>query len=154
MKVKMQWFCWIFLFVLSCVSCKKDYQTFEYTFTMENVSNYKMMFSFDNEKNFRTEVQNYFMDRWAHTSNPKIRTGVLTDEQYAHLYSLLKDSDLFAMEDQYGFEEGTVDEEGILTQIMFTADGETKYVSIRNLSRQKFGRSFRELLKESVASFD
>ena len=139
--------CSILLFTM----CHKDFETFEYTFSIESVSNHKMTFSFDNQKKYRTEVQNYFMDRRAHTSEPQIETGILTDEQYNHLYGLIKNSDLFEMEDMYGFEEGTKDEEGLLTQIVLTADGETKYITIRNLFRQRFSNSVQELLNESVS---
>lgn len=141
--------CVFALVCLSFLSCKDSFQTFEYTFSIESVSNYKMTFSFDHQKNYKTEVQNYFMDRRAHTSSPKIREGRLTDEQYTRLCDLVKESDLLDMKDMYGFDDAR-DEDGLLTQIVLTVDGETKYISIRNLSRQKFGKPFQELMKESV----
>lgn len=138
---------WSFSFVLLCAGCKeKDYQTFEYTFTMESVASYRMTFSFDQDKNYRTEVRNYYMSRKA-----QVNTGVLTDEQYAHLYSLLTESDLFSWEDSYGFGEEPLVENDLLIQISLEADGKTKYISIGEKTDQKFSKPFRELVRESIA---
>ena len=136
--------------VLSCTGCKRDYQTFQYTFTLESVSNYKLTFAFSDKKEYRTEVANYFMSRGM--GEPTVKAGLLTEEQYAYFYGLLKESDLFSMKDSYGFEEETGNENDLLAQITFTADGKTKYISIRNLSRisQDLPKSFRQLMTGSV----
>lgn len=131
-------------------ACKRDFKTFEYACSIESVSNYKMVFTFDQNKHYKTEVYNYFMDRKSHKPSPKIKEGTLSDEEYAAFYQLLKQSDLLGMEDMYGFDDDAPDRDGVLTQIVLTADGETKYITIRNLSAQKFPEPFQQLLKKSV----
>lgn len=142
--------CVLAFLLLVLAGCKKDYRQFEFNYSMESVSNYKMAFSFDSDKHFKTEVYNYYMDKMARKARPKVVTGVLTDEEYAELYALLKEADLFGMDDTYGFDDETPDEDGILTQLIFSADGETKYITIRHLRDQKFPAAFQRLMNKSV----
>lgn len=146
MKAITRWMFRVSFLVLLCVGCKgKGYRTFEYTFSMETVASYRMTFSFDQDKNYRTEVRNYYMSR-----KTNVKTGVLTDEQYARLYDLLTKTNLFSFDDSYGFDGKTIADNDLLIQVTLNADGKTKYISIGDLYNQEFPKSFRELVRESI----
>ena len=132
------------LLLLPLTGCKRDFKEFSFSYSMESVSNYKVMVMFDSDKNYRLEKYNYYMDNFAKKRDPKIYDGKLSDEEFEVLKPILRDCGLFSMEDSYGFEEGSKSTD-IVYQISFTADGREKFISIRGGSH-KFPSSFYELI--------
>lgn len=134
----------IALLLLPLSGCKSDYKEFSFSYSMESVSNYKVMVMFDSNKNYRLEKYNYYMDNFAKKRDPKIYEGKLTDEEFAALKPILIDCDFFTMDDSYGFDKEAGDTY-VMYQISFTADGREKFISIRGGSH-KFSSSFHELV--------
>ncbi|MDR1356618.1 MAG: hypothetical protein LBJ58_02995, partial [Tannerellaceae bacterium] len=122
-------------------------ENFTFTYSMESVNNYKLTCFFHSDKTYKIEEHNYFMDNHAGIRAPRIKEGVLTDEEYAEVVERLSACDFYALKDAYGFDKeisGMVD---ILYQISFTSEGKTKHVSIRSNDDNSFPPHFIDLLK-------
>ena len=100
MKMQKTWLVMVGLFLMLCAtSCKRADKPFTFSYSMESVNNFKVMLSFDSDQKYRVERYNYFMDNFAHKRDPKIVEGVLTDEEYDRLATLVNEADLLSMED-------------------------------------------------------
>lgn len=130
------------------VTCKQEPKTFLFTYSMESVDNYKVVVSFDSGKKYKIEEYNYFLDNQANKKEPKIKEGVLTDEEYATIKEKIFKANLFKMNDTYGFdgEDSRSDLGDIMYQIYLSGDGEEKYISIANNKELKFPAPFIELV--------
>ena len=82
-----------------------EMEEFTYTFSMESVGNYKVDFQMNPDSTFQIEQQDYFFDRYAKKSSPNIRQGTLSSEEFAKFDKLIRESDLYSMEDSNGFDE-------------------------------------------------
>lgn len=128
--------------------CKEKLGDFEFVYTVENVSNFKTSFTLDSDGSYRIEKFNYYMDNMEGKARPVIENGTLTAEQLAGMRVLLEKARLSDMKDQYGFEDGTSDEDGFFTQLALSSGGKTKYITIRNIKSQKFPQSFLDLVRK------
>ena len=101
--------------LLGCYSKKNEndstrlteMEEFTYTFSMESVGNYKVDFQMNPDSTFQIEQQDYFFDRYAKKSSPNIRQGTLSSEEFAKFDKLIRESDLYSMDDSYGFDENS-----------------------------------------------
>lgn len=150
MKIQKFWFAVVGLFLILCsISCKREVKPFTFSYSMESVNNYKVMLSFGSDKQYRVERYNYFMDNFAHKRDPKIVDGVMTEEEYDRLATLVAESDLLSMKDSYGFEQAPTGALGdVVYQISYTCGGEEKYISIRSTEDQRFSNAFVKLVRE------
>lgn len=150
MKIQKFWFAIVGLFLILCsISCKREVKPFTFSYSMESVNNYKVMLSFGSDKQYRVERYNYFMDNFAHKRDPKIVDGVMTEEEYDRLATLVAESDLLAMKDSYGFEQAPTGALGdVVYQISYTCGDEEKYISIRSTEGQRFSNAFVKLVRE------
>ena len=144
------WLVIVGLFLILCVtSCKREVKPFTFSYSMESVNNFKVMLSFGSDKQYRIERYNYFMDNFAHKRDPKIVEGVMTDEEYDRLATLVVESDLPSMKDSYGFEQEPTGALGnVVYQIAYTCGGDEKYISIRSAEGQRYSDTFVELVHE------
>ena len=150
MKMQKTWLVIVGLFLILCVtSCKREVKPFTFSYSMESVNNFKVMLSFGSDKQYRIERYNYFMDNFAHKRDPKIVEGVMTDEEYDRLATLVVESDLPSMKDSYGFEQEPTGALGnVVYQIAYTCGGDEKYISIRSAEGQRYSDTFVELVHE------
>ncbi len=150
MKIQKFWFAIVGLFLILCsISCKREVKPFTFSYSMESVNNYKVMLSFGSDKQYKVERYNYFMDNFAHKRDPKIVDGVMTEEEYDRLATLVAESDLLSMNDSYGFEQVPTGALGdVVYQISYTCGGEEKYISIRSAEGQRFSNAFVKLIRE------
>ena len=84
-----------------------EMEEFTYTFSMESVGNYKVDFQMNPDSTFQIEQQDYFFDRYAKKSSPNIRQGTLSSEEFAKFDKLIRESDLYSMDDSYGFDKNS-----------------------------------------------
>lgn len=150
MKLRMTWLAVLGMSLILCVtSCKQEMKPFSFSYSVESVNNFKVMLSFDSDKHYKVERYNYFMDNFAHKKDPKILEGELTDEEYETLAHWIDKSDLFSMEDSYGFEQSASDSMGdIVYQISLVSGGKEKYISIRSQEGQRFSNAFIQLVRK------
>ena len=150
MKIQKNWLAVVgVLLILCATSCKREIKPFTFSYSMESVNNYKVMLSFGSDKQYKVERYNYFMDNFAHKRDPKIVDGVMTEEEYDRLATLVAESDLLSMKDSYGFEQAPTGALGdVVYQISYTCGGEEKYISIRSAEGQRFSNAFVKLIRE------
>lgn len=135
--------------LLACGSKKKQpLCDFAFTYTMEVIQQYKVSFSFDSQKRFRTEIANHYMDKVENKRRPEIKAGRLTDEQFDRLKTLLEEADLPSMKEDYGFDRRTQASQDILVQLILTQGEEKKYISILYNREQRFPPPFVRLMSE------
>ena len=106
---------------------------------MESPGNYKIQVSFDDQKNYKVERYNYFMDNFARKRDPKILEGTLTDGEFEQVRAVLGEARIFDMNDSYGFEKevSSKDMGEVLTQVYLKSEGKEKYISIRDMMNEK-----------------
>lgn len=126
----------------------KSFKQYEFSYTVENLSQFKLVFTFDSEGNYKIEKCNFYMDNAQGKIRPVMENGKFTDEEFERFDSLLRNADIFNMKDMYGYEDSSKDEDGFFTQIVLSADGQQKYVTIRNITEQKFPKPFLDFIKE------
>lgn len=88
------------------------------------------------------------MDNAQGEIRPVMESEKFTEEEFDRFDKLLRNADIFSMEDMYGYDESSKDEDGFFTQIVLMADGKQKYVTIRNVTEQKFPQPFLDFIKE------
>ncbi len=129
-------------------SCPRSFKEYEFSYTVENLSQFKLVFAFDSEGNYKIEKCNFYMDNAQGEIRPVMESGKFTEEEFDRFDKLLRNADIFSMEDMYGYDESSKDEDGFFTQIVLMADGKQKYVTIRNVTEQKFPQPFLDFIKE------
>ena len=125
---------------------KTEFKEFSFMYTVESTASYQLSVTFDSDRNFRIERHNFLMDNHNRRHAPQIKQGTLTDEEYARLKKAVEESQLFTMEDSYGFEEES--NYPVMYQISLTADGREKFVSIRHHAEARYPQSFIELIDQ------
>ena len=122
-----------------------EMEEFTYKFSMESVGNYKVDFQMNPDSTFQIEQQDYFFDRYAKKSSPNIRQGTLSSEEFAKFDKLIRESDLYSMEDSYGFDENS--DNSIIYLVELKDGDEVKYVSINVETEHRFSNEFTELIE-------
>lgn len=147
MKTKLILCCCISLLACGCKK-KQPLRDFAFSYTMEIIQHYRVSFSFDSQKRFRTEIANHYMDKVENKRRPEIKAGRLTDEQFDRLKTLLEEADLPSMKEDYGFDKHTQASQDILVQLILTQGEEKKYISILYNREQRFPLPFVRLMSE------
>jgi hypothetical protein len=122
-----------------------EMEEFTYKFSMESVGNYKVDFQMNPDSTFQIEQQDYFFDRYAKKSSPNSRQGTLSSEEFAKFDKLIRESDLYSMEDSYGFDENS--DNSIIYLVELKDGDEVKYVSINVETEHRFSNEFTELIE-------
>lgn len=138
----------VLVVLIAYFSYPKSFKEYEFSYTVENLSQFKLVFAFDSEGNYKVEKCNFYMDNAQGEIRPVMEKGKFTDEEFERFDRLLKEADIFSLEDMYGYGESSKDEDGFFTQIVLSADGKQKYVTIRNVTEQKFPQPFLDFIKE------
>lgn len=148
MKLRITLFAVLSVFLSVCLTgCKQELKDFSFSYSMESVSNYKLVVMFDSNKTYRIEEYNYLMDNIERKRDPKIKEGTLSDEEYEALKPLLQKCNFFKMKDSYGFDEAINRDMGdIMYQVSFSSEGKEKYISIRDSETSQFSGSFVKLI--------
>jgi hypothetical protein len=135
----------VFLLFLLAGCRQSELKEFEFSFTIENISSYKITLDIDYEKNYSIQEQNIFFDLQEKRENIKTHTGKLTNDEWAEFKTLISRSRLFNMKDSYGFEHNPNPSDplsNLIYQINYTVDGKTKYISIRPNDTNKYSGNF------------
>jgi hypothetical protein len=136
------------LFAVLQTGCGNRLKEFSFSYSMESVNYYKVAVSFDSNKAWKIEIHNYYMDNHSGQQAPAIREGTLTAEEYRTLTGLLAKCRFAKMQDAYGFDRDADEYAGdIMYQVSFQTPGESKFISIRNISDHTFPLPFIDLLK-------
>ena len=139
--------------LLGCYSKKNEndstrlaeMEEFTYKFSMESVGNYKVDFQLNPDSTFQIEQQNYFFDRYAKKNAPNSRQGTLSSEEFARFDKLIRESDLYSMDDSYGFDENS--DNSIIYLVELQGGDDVKYVSINVETEHRFSYEFTELIE-------
>ena len=119
---------------------------FAYTYSMENVNNFKIEFEVNSDATFKISQYNFFFDNFEQTKKPFSTEGTLDSDEFSTLKKLLQQSNIQDMEDSYGFDEKTASDSDILYMIELKQDGKSKYVSINDNDANSFSKKFTELI--------
>ena len=122
-----------------------EMEEYSYMFSMESVGNYKVDLQLNTDSTYQIEQYNYFFDRHARTNTPNIRQGKLTSEEFVKIDKLIRESDLYNMDDSYGFEDNS--DNSIIYIIKLQEGDVPKYVSINAGSNHRFTKEFTELIE-------
>lgn len=142
-----------FIFVVLLFGCNSNggdngssnLKNYTYRFSMENVGNFKVDFQMNPDSTFQIEQQNYFFDRQAGTNTPHSRQGVLSAEEFSRLNQLVIDSDIYGLDDSYGFDENS--DNSIFYTIELHQGEKNKYVTINAGTDHRFSDEFSELIE-------
>ncbi len=148
MKKQMEWLASLLIMIsVFLVSCKKELKDFKFSYSIESVDNYRLMVTFNSDKTYRIEENNFYMDKFAKRQHPKITEGTMADEELTELKPLLSDCDFFQMKDSYGFEDEASDvTNGLMYQISFSSEGKEKFISIRYSENGNFSKPMARLI--------
>lgn len=141
----------LLMFVLclftGCTSSPK-LNEFTFNYTLESVNVYKAEITIKSDKSFKIVKNNLFMNRVQDAKPVYTYEGTLTDKDFDRIKSLIEKTNLFSMNDAYGFtDESIKNREDLLVQLMLNADGKEKYISIRDNKLNNFDRNFSNLVK-------
>ncbi len=129
-----------------------EFGEFSYKFSMESVDNYKVEFQMNPDSTYKIVQQNMFFDRFADRRNPSTREGKLTAEEFARFDKLVRESNIYSMEDAYGFDDET---ESPIMYIIELNDGDSvKYVSINPEAPQNLSWEFSDLIEFTTKFMD
>ena len=143
------WSFFVVMMLCCCFSCQTKLDDFVFTYSLESPGNYKIQVSFDDQKNYKVERYNYFMDNFARRRDPKILEGTLSDGEFEQVRAVLGEARIFDMKDSYGFEKevSSKDMGEVLTQVYLKSEGKEKYISIRDMMNEKFPQGYIKLVK-------
>lgn len=141
-----------FIFVVLLFGCNgkggdngsSHLKNYTYRFSMENSGNYKVDFQMNPDSTFQIEQQNYFFDRQAGTNTPHSKQGVLSAEEFSRLNQLVIESDIFGLDDSYGFDENS--DNSIIYTVELHQGEKVKYVTINADTDHRFSNKFSELI--------
>lgn len=143
MKLRATLFLLLFVFLFVTTGCKRELKEFSFSYTMESESNYKQTISIDSDKNYKAEVYDYYTFQMTKKYDPVIKEGKLTDEEFGQVKELLESVDIFSMKDSYGFDREPSEAFGYLMYTLhLTAEGQDKYVSIRNTKANELPKGY------------
>lgn len=132
--------------IISCCTSKSTMGDFTYSYSMENVNNFKIEFQLNADSTFKITQYNFFFDNFEMTKKPISTEGSLNSEEFSTFKELLQQSNLKDMKDSYGYDEKTASESDILYMIELKQDEKTKYVSINASGDNTFPKEFTELI--------
>lgn len=119
---------------------------FTYTYSMENVNNFKIEFQLNSDSTFKITQFNFFFDNFEKSKKPVSTEGTLTSEEFSKFRSLLQQSNIDEMKDSYGFDDKTADESDIVYMIELKQGEKSKFVSIKGNKITSFSKKFTELI--------
>ena len=116
---------------------------------MESSDRYKLILTIDYTKNYTIHEEYLFFEhKPSNYKNPRIYEGTINDEESARLKQLLVQSNLFKMNDSYGFKEDTDKTiNNVIYNINYMADGKEKLISIRLDDSLEFPLPFTQLIE-------
>lgn len=129
----------------SCTSTARM-DEFTYTYSMENVNNFKIVFELDSDSTFKVTQHNFFFDKFEKKEEPIVTEGKLNSTEFSNLKRLLEKSNITRMKDSYGFDDVKTTDSDILYMIELEQNGESKYISINASANTSFPSSFTELI--------
>lgn len=135
----------LFAIITSCTSTP-TMDDFTYTYSMENVNNFKIEFQLNTDASFKITQYNYFFDNFEMKKKPVTTEGILDSDDFSSLKKLLQQSKLNDMKDSYGFDEKIASEADITYMIELKQDGKSKYISINATGANTFPEKFTELI--------
>lgn len=141
------------ILLLSCNSNKyknsgtvsPEKEEFTYRFSMESVGNYKVDFQLNHDSTYQIEQQNYFFDRHSGTNTSTSKQGVLTFDEFSRFNNLVIGSDLYSLDDSYGFYEFS--DNSIIYIIELRVDENVKFVTINTETDHRFSEEFINLIE-------
>jgi hypothetical protein len=119
---------------------------FTYSYSMENVNNFKIEFQLNPDASFKITQYNFFFDNFEKAKKPITTEGILNNEEFSSFKELLEQSNLEDMEDSYGYDAETTSESDIIYMIELKHDDKTKYISINASGANTFPEKFTELI--------
>ena len=134
------------LVVFSGCTTTPPLNDFTYTYSMENVNNFKIEFQLNSDATFKISQYNFFFDNFEKSKKPFTTEGTLESNEFSTFKQLLQQSNIHEMDDSYGFDENTASEADILYMIELKQDGKSKYVSINDNDANSFSEKFTELI--------
>lgn len=134
------------LVVFSGCTTTPPLNDFTYTYSMENVNNFKIEFQLNSDATFKITQYNFFFDNFEKSKKPFTTEGTLESNEFSTFKQLLQQSNIHEMDDSYGFDENTASEADILYMIELKQDGKSKYVSINDNDANSFSEKFTELI--------
>ena len=139
-----------FFLLLLLVGCHTKPKEFTLVFTMESLQNYKMSIEIEKDKSYQLHQQNMFFGTREEKEQIHTSQGKMTDEDYNRLSELIAGSHLFKMKDAYGFDQEADFNnpfDDMIYQITYTEGQNTKYISIRLNTTERFSDTFVQLLR-------
>lgn len=125
-----------FLLCVICTGCREPpLKDFTFSYTAESINSYKFIVTIHSDSTYQIEKFNYYMDNIERKQRPEIRSGRLTGGQFKTLKVRLEESNLFSMNDSYGFEKGETrwsTSSDIIHQVYFSMAGKEKFVTCNN----------------------
>lgn len=125
-----------FLLCVICTGCREPpMKDFTFSYTAESINSYKFIVTIHSDSTYQIEKFNYYMDNIERKQRPEIRSGRLTGGQFKTLKVRLEESNLFSMNDSYGFEKGETrwsTSSDIIHQVYFSMAGKEKFVTCNN----------------------
>lgn len=129
-----------------------EMEEYTYKFSMESLGNYKVDFQLNPDSTYQINQQNYFFDRYSGTGNPTSRQGKLTADEFDQFDKLVRESDLYGMDDSYGFDDNT---DSSIMYIIELREGENvKYVSVNPEVAHNFSVEFTDLIESTTKFMD
>ena len=119
---------------------------FTYTYSMENVNNFKIEFQLNSDSTFKITQFNFFFDNFEKSKKPVSTEGTLNSEEFFKLKKLIEQSNIDEMKDSYGFDNKTAEESDIMYMIELKQGEESKFVSINANDITTFPKKFTELI--------
>lgn len=133
------------IIVIGCTSTP-TMDNFTYTYSMENVNNFKVEFQLNSDSTFKITQFNFFFDNFENTRKPISTEGTLNSEEFSIFKKLLQQSNIEDMEDSYGFDDKTATESDIMYMIELKQNEKSKFVSINANDVITFSKKFTELI--------
>lgn len=136
------------LVLLLCSGCRQEWKDFTFSYTAESVGNYKLVVTFRSDSTFRIEKYNYYMDNFEKKKRPDIREGRLSASEFAACERQLRESDLFSLQDTYGYKKNETQQtpsSDIICQVHLQTGAKEKFITYKNSG--ELPPSFGQLLK-------
>ncbi len=141
----------LYLFLISMLfiigfGCKRTstIEDFTYTYSMENVNNFKIEFQLVSDSTYEISQFNYFFDNFEGNKKPIVTKGKLDNEEFSRFEKLIEKSDINSMKDSYGFENET--DNDVVYMIGLEQEDKTKFVSINLNAIDSFSQEFKDLI--------
>ncbi len=136
----------LFAIIITGCTSKPAMGNFTYSYSMENVNNFKIEFELNADASFKITQYNYFFDNFEKAKKPISTEGILNNKEFSSFKELLQQSNLEDMEDSYGYDAETTSESDIIYMIELKHADKTKYISINASGANTFPEKFTELI--------